>query len=86
MAKVYSKSRKEIMWEDNDGLFCLLEEAIWDIEEVLELRNPAKLNEYDEWLVKVLQQMDDLLDTLIEEKKDYSVDELLDREPLAEVE
>jgi hypothetical protein len=31
MAKVFSKKRKEIMWEDTDGFLCLLEETLWDI-------------------------------------------------------
>lgn len=84
MAKVFSKKRKEIMWEDTDGFLCLLEETLWDIQEVLAVKKLDGHDEYDQWLIRVEHDMDRLLDTLTE--KDYSVDDLLDREPLAEVE
>lgn len=84
MAKVFSKKRKEIMWEDTDGFLCLLEETLWDIQDVLAAKKLDGHDEYDQWLIRVEHDMDHLLDTLTE--KDYSVDDLLDREPLAEVE
>lgn len=86
MAKVYSKSKKEIMWEDQDGLFCLLEEAMWDAKEVLELRGGSILDEYTLWLYKAYHRMEELLKVLNEENKEYSLDELLDRELIAEKE
>jgi hypothetical protein len=76
MAKVYDKKNDKLAWSYSE-IICPLEDAWF---EVLDVLNTNKLDGHDiddQWLMKVELRMKDLLDTLSE--KEYNLDEELNR-------
>lgn len=64
MAKVFLPKQKEIIWQDD--IYCAIEDAMWEIREVLADKKLDGHDTYDQWLMAVERDISRLLDTLDE--------------------
>ena len=65
MAKVFNRKTKEIMWEDD--ICCRVEDAWFEVLDVLNGKRLDGHKRDDQWLMKVEMRLHDLINTLNED-------------------
>lgn len=75
MAKVYNQKTHAIEWEDD--ILCAVEDAYWEVEEVVEANKRTENHDELIWLVEVKTRLKDLMDTLA--KHEYLLDDIVNR-------
>lgn len=63
MAKVYDTKQKKMVWVD-DGIMCAVEDAWFEVSDVLAVNKLDGHDMYDQWLIKVEDRLRALLDVL----------------------
>ena len=73
MAKVWNTKKHIIEWEDD--ILCAVEDAYWEVEEILYSITKSQIVDHDDlvWLAEVKVRLKDLVDTLA--KRDYDIDD-----------
>lgn len=75
MGKVYSPKEKEILWQDD--ITPIVEEAWFEICDILAVKKLDGHDIYDQWLMKVEIRLRDLVDAL--NSYDYKIDEEINK-------
>lgn len=75
MAKVYDTKQKKMVWVD-DGITCAVEDAWFEVCDVLAVNKLDGHDMYDQWLMKVEDRLHALLDVLGDEPS-YNINTLL---------
>lgn len=63
MAKFYNKKTQQVLW-GADNIYCPLEDEAEELREYLAVRKLDGHDEYDQWAMRVLDKMDELLGLL----------------------
>lgn len=68
MAKVYNARKNDLRWEDD--IYCVVEDAWFEVLDVLNAKKLDGHNMDDQWLMKVEMRLRDLMNTLAEDPMD----------------